>query len=213
MREAIIHIPHAEFEKVGLEEFVSLVREAGLRDITELVCQSDGCLVVITVDTPMAEEKLAMVEYLEWWERLTGRADDVVYLCKIAFPVFDEGVQPMHNSAVSSDEIQVNDDGLNVALVGSQENISQGISEYDDAGMTVLLQRIGDYGGPRNTLDTLTDRQREILQTAYELGYFDVPRSVSTADIADELDLDPSTVAEHLQRAERNLVANLLATA
>lgn len=210
MREAIIHIPHAEFEKVGLEEFVSLVREAGLRDITELVCQSDGCLVVITVDAPIAEEKLAIVDSLEWWERLTGRSDRVVYLCKITFPVFDQDIQPMHNSAISSDEIQVNDDGLHVALVGSQEDISQGISEYDDAGMTVLLQRIGDYGGPRNTLDALTDRQREILQTAYGLGYFDVPRSVSTADVADELDLDPSTVAEHLQRAERNLLETIL---
>ena len=212
MREATIHIPHAEFEKIGLEEFVTLAREAGLRDITELACESDGCLVVLTVSSPLAEDELATVDYLEWWERLPGDADRVVYLCKIGFPSFNEDVQPMHTSAVSSDEINVNEDGLDVALVGSQEDIAREIGEYDEAGMTVLLERITDYGGPRRSLDALTDRQLETLQTAFDLGYFDVPRSVSTADVADTLGLDPSTVSEHLQRAERNLLASLLAS-
>lgn len=212
MREAIIHVPHSEFEKVGLGEFVSLVREAGLRDITELACESDGCLVVITVEEPMDEEELPTVDHLEWWERLSAGDDKAVYLFKISFPGFDEDIQPMRTANVSTDDIRVNDSGIDVALVGSQEDIAREISEYGDAGMTVLLERIADYGGPRKTLDALTDRQREILQTAYELGYFDVPRSVSTADVAKKLHLDPSTVAEHIQRAERNLVANLLAT-
>lgn len=212
MREVIIHIPHAEFEKVGLGDLVSVFREAGLRDITELVCKSDGCLVVITVDAPVDEELLATMDCLEWWERLSGKSSGVDYLCKVMIPEGDEDIQLGYDSGISSDDIRVDDDGVDVAIVGSQDDITREIDEYGDAGTNVLLQRISDYGGPRNTLDALTERQREILETAYELGYFDVPRSVSTADIADEIALDPSTVAEHLQRAERNLVANLLAT-
>lgn len=212
MREAIIHIPHEEYEKVGLGELVSAFREAGLWDITELVCESDGCVVVITVDEPVDEVILSNSNYLEWWERLAGKSDRVVYLCKIMFPEFDEDVQLTHNPGISSDDISVDEQGMDVALVGSQEDIAREIGEYAEAGMNVLLQRIGDYNGPRSTLDALTERQREILETAYELGYFDVPRRVSTAEIADEIDLDPSTVAEHLQRAERNLVSNLLAS-
>ncbi len=160
----------------------------------------------------MDEEKLPTVDYLEWWERLSAGEEKAVYLFKVSFPRFEEDIQPMHTANVSTDDIQVNDNGIDVSLVGSQEDIAREIGEYGDAGMTVLLERIADYGGPRNTLDALTDRQREILQMAYELGYFDVPRRVSTADVAEKLHLDPSTVAEHLQRAERNLVASLLAT-
>jgi len=36
------------------------------------------------------------------------------------------------------------------------------------------------------------------------------PREASTAAVADELGLDPSTVAEHLQRAERSLTVHHL---
>jgi len=59
-------------------------------------------------------------------------------------------------------------------------------------------------------LDPLAERQREVLRTAYEMGHYDVPRGVSSADLAAELDVDASTVAEHLQRAERNLLTRQL---
>lgn len=213
MREAIVHIPHSEFAKVGLDEVVSLFREAGLRDITELVCEGDGGIVVLTVDEPVDEEKLeSMDEYLEWWERLSGESDNVDYLCKFSLNDIDEGVQLGGNPGVTSDGIRVDDDGVNMAMVGSQDDIAREIRDFGEVGISVLLQRISDYGGPRNTLDSLTERQRQIIQTAYELGYYEVPRSVSTADIAEELQLDASTVGEHLQRAERNMVTNLLAS-
>jgi len=39
---------------------------------------------------------------------------------------------------------------------------------------------------------------------------YEVPRGASTDDVAEAVGLDPSTVAEHLQRAERNLLGQLL---
>lgn len=210
MREATIHIPNAEFEKVGLGGFVSLLRDGGLRDVGELVCRSDGCLLVITVDDPVDEAALDALDRVEWWERIGDRSDAVVYLCKLRYSTDDGDARPMYNPEVSNDEIRVDGDGLDVTLVGSQDAIAREIGEYEAAGMTVLLERLGAYEGPRDTLAVLTNRQREVIETAHERGYFDVPRTVSTADLADELDLDPSTVSEHLQRAERNLVTALL---
>lgn len=212
MREAIIHIPHDEFEKVGLGDFVELFQRAGLKDITELVCEGDGGLVVITVETPVEEDQLAGMPHLEWWERLSSESGGVDYLCKFSLPDLGGSARLGHNQGISNDDIKVDDDGIDVAIIGSQEDIAAEIGDYDEAGMSVFLQRIGDYSGPRHTLDALTARQREILETAYDLGYFDVPRSASTIDVADELQLDSSTVSEHLQRAERNLVGSLLAT-
>jgi len=45
-----------------------------------------------------------------------------------------------------------------------------------------------------------------VLETAYDLGYFEVPRDTTADAIAQRLDLGRSTVTEHLQRAERKLV-------
>jgi len=49
-----------------------------------------------------------------------------------------------------------------------------------------------------------------VIETAYDQGYFEVPREASTADVADELGLDTSTVTEQPQRAGRNLISHHL---
>ncbi|QLH79620.1 helix-turn-helix domain-containing protein [Halosimplex rubrum] len=48
----------------------------------------------------------------------------------------------------------------------------------------------------------LTDRQREALEAAVAVGYYDVDRSGSVADVATALDCAPSTAGELLRRAE-----------
>lgn len=51
----------------------------------------------------------------------------------------------------------------------------------------------------------LADEQLTVLETAYNMGYFDVPREVSAKDVADRLDISQSTFSERLRTAERNL--------
>ena len=56
----------------------------------------------------------------------------------------------------------------------------------------------------------LTDRQREVLETAYETGYFDYPRRANAGDVADELGIAPSTFSEHLAAAQSRLLESVL---
>lgn len=56
----------------------------------------------------------------------------------------------------------------------------------------------------------LTDRQLEVLQTAYEMGYFDRPRESNATDVARALAIDPSTFGEHLAAAQSKLLQDLL---
>lgn len=72
------------------------------------------------------------------------------------------------------------------------------------------LNRLGNYEGGEQTLETLTDRQLEVLQTAYDLGFYDVPRGATIDEVATEIGIDEGTVSEHLQRAERNILSQQL---
>lgn len=56
----------------------------------------------------------------------------------------------------------------------------------------------------------LTDRQREVLETAYETGYFDYPRRANASDVADEIGIAPSTFSEHLAAAQSRLLETVL---
>lgn len=52
----------------------------------------------------------------------------------------------------------------------------------------------------------LTDRQLEVLETAYEVGFFDWPREQNGADVAAVLDVSPPTFHQHLRIGERKLM-------
>lgn len=56
----------------------------------------------------------------------------------------------------------------------------------------------------------LTDRQLEVLLTAYQQGYFERPKSANATEIADELGVSRSTFTEHLAAAQRKLFEDVL---
>ena len=56
----------------------------------------------------------------------------------------------------------------------------------------------------------LTPPQRETLTYAVEMGYYSLPRQISTQEIADEFDISDQAVSERLRRAIETLVTNTL---
>lgn len=77
-------------------------------------------------------------------------------------------------------------------------------SVFLDNGFEFDLERLSEPG--YEALDLLTDRQREALVAAREMGYFDIPRRASTADVAAELGITASSLSERLRRAQGHLV-------
>lgn len=56
----------------------------------------------------------------------------------------------------------------------------------------------------------LTERQREVLETAHRLGYFERPKGANAGEVADELDISRSTFTEHLAAAQTKLLDAIL---
>lgn len=57
--------------------------------------------------------------------------------------------------------------------------------------------------------DVLTDRQWEALERAYEGEYFERPRGRTQSELADEMDVSPSTFGQHLTTAVRKVFDEL----
>lgn len=62
----------------------------------------------------------------------------------------------------------------------------------------------------RDGLEMLTERQQEVLRTAYYAGYFDQPRESDGAAVADSLDITRSTFHQHRRSSIRRLLSTLL---
>jgi predicted DNA binding protein len=67
---------------------------------------------------------------------------------------------------------------------------------------------------PSNPFRSLSLRpeQRQVLELAAEMGYYETPRATTLDDLAAELDCPRSTVSYRLRRAEAEIVSGFLST-
>jgi predicted DNA binding protein len=102
------------------------------------------------------------------------------------------------------------DDGtIRVSLIGDQETLRRVLEAVSDF-VEINIERTGEYRSESHRLSSLlTDRQREILALATELGYYNVPRQATYEDIAEETGLSLATVGEHLQKIEAMILSQI----
>jgi predicted DNA binding protein len=115
-------------------------------------------------------------------------------------------------------DVHARDGDLHVTLhandvTGLRDLIADLSEEFGDVSVEYLVRSV-DTGEESELvpvdLRNLTDRQREVLETAHEMGYFEYPRRANAGEVAAALDIQTSTFAEHLAAAQGKLLDELL---
>ncbi|MDY7081765.1 MAG: bacterio-opsin activator domain-containing protein, partial [Halobacteria archaeon] len=86
--------------------------------------------------------------------------------------------------------------------------------ESELADIEVVAQRTTsgrkeDRGWRANAEDRLTEKQRGAMEAAYFAGYFERPRSSTGEEVAESLDVSPSTFRQHLRVGLRKTLSDL----
>lgn len=79
-----------------------------------------------------------------------------------------------------------------------------------DNNIPVEIQQVVRSGFTSTDQSDLTTKQREILLLAYEQGYFEVPRTVTVADLSKELGITPQAGSKRLRRGLQNIITDLI---
>jgi hypothetical protein len=103
-------------------------------------------------------------------------------------------------------------DRMKVEMIGKEDEIKKLVhyaNKWGDNSFKILGLTSIDAKG-ESLLSKLTTRQRQMLLTAYALGYYDVPRRISSDDLSRHVNIDKSTIVEHLRKAERKLLDGII---
>lgn len=99
---------------------------------------------------------------------------------------------------------------VRMTVVGDHDMVRDAIEEIPDS-LSVSVDQVGTYSPDRrDMLSMLTDRQLEVFQKAVKLGYYEIPRRTTHEKIAEHLTCAPSTVDEHLRKAESRVLRALV---
>jgi predicted DNA binding protein len=96
------------------------------------------------------------------------------------------------------------------SVFGPSGDVQAAVDGLDDSLGVTVTAVTGLEGTPGVVESPLSDRQRDAVETALELGYYEIPREASHEDVAAAVDCAPSTAAEHLRKAEAKLLRSML---
>lgn len=123
-----------------------------------------------------------------------------------------DSLEALASAEAIIEQIEVLTDGWRqTGWFASRDTFTE-FSEFWQQNAGFSLERLTRDGEPEPPGDGLTDRQREALRTAYERGYFDIPRRASLESVASELDISASSLSERLRRAQTQLIEETVAT-
>ena len=111
-----------------------------------------------------------------------------------------ENVWWVHPTRLDMNKFTVSIRGTTVAL----RQVRNAFKELIGNGFTVKLGAESLQGPEFKSI--LPQKQRLVLETAIEMGYYSRPRRCTQRDIAKVLDIKQATVSEHLQSAESKII-------
>jgi hypothetical protein len=214
MRRLILEVTEKELLKVGVEL-------PSLRKIKSL-----QLLYFLRQD----HEEFAAISQVEFKDPTTkvkeilvsGFLDEAQVLEKTkngAYIVFMRGGPTISSVLISAGidsgylfpPLEIGGGKVKFSFLGSEVQVKEFMEKIDAIGIRYRVVLLADANfSPTSPLSHLTERQREVLIAAYKLGYYDVPRKISSEELAKKLNLVDSTVVEHLRKAEHRLMANML---
>jgi predicted DNA binding protein len=147
-------------------------------------------------------------------EPLVDVGDDEVYRFE-RDPGSPCACEAVEAAGVPVSDVTVEGDTLLLSLhlpdVGALRTVVERLGDVSDhVGVRYLVRGEApaeDDVGLRD--DDLTDRQAEVVRTAYDMGYFEHPRDSNATEVASALDIEVSTFTEHLAVAQSKLLKGL----
>ncbi len=108
-------------------------------------------------------------------------------------------------------DMQGTEDGWQLRVLFSErESLATLTTRYAERGIRVEILRIHQLRLSPESEYGLTTAQYEVLQKAFDQGYFHVPRRCTMRDIAEDLNVSQQALSERMRRALQNLIGNSL---
>ena len=110
-----------------------------------------------------------------------------------------------------SDPCLVRDGKIKIGVVGEAKQLRAFTKYVENLKVNFTIVSLTDVKFPqRSPLENKTEKQRVVLTSAFENGYYDMPRKISSQQLAKKLGLRGSTLIEHRRKAERRLLSGIL---
>lgn len=187
-----------------------------LEAIRALKCDRDGFAIICRIrlrDKGMAIGDLMRGGSLRYIETLYEGEDgsQIVYIQGKLLDQRGRRKAPNFNLVTTGPPEFVDTDTMRITFVGNAADAQRFLHYAKERKLPYRILALASLKpSTESILSRLTEKQRRALLAAYGLGYYDVPRRISSEELGRRLNVDKSTLVEHLRKAEKRLLSAVL---
>ena len=106
---------------------------------------------------------------------------------------------------------EIREGKLELTYLGSPKEVSAVLRFLRKNGIHFKVRLISDAKfSATSPLNSLTDKQRKVILTAFNLGYYDIPRKIRSNELAARLGIGNPTFVMHRRKAKETPLRNLV---
>jgi DNA-binding MarR family transcriptional regulator len=213
MKRLAIEVPYERFWVRFFGRYADRVRvEEGVKCFK---CDSEGFALICTVrllgGVTLADLKRSgLIDGIETLYEGKDGSQTIFFFGH--YPPIREGRQSEPRVFQAEPPEFVDANRLKYVLVGEEKELQAFLHRAERGNLAPKILSLTQVGPKTDTImSSLTPRQRQVLVAAFGLGYYDIPKKVSSGAVAKLLKMDKSTLAEHLRKAERKMIKGVIA--
>jgi predicted DNA binding protein len=97
-----------------------------------------------------------------------------------------------------------------ISMMGEQKNLADFVEIMRNVGtIRKMAFRKAAYQ-KADILAVLTDKQREVMVTAFQNGYYDYPKKISSKQLCQKVNISKPTLLQHMRKAEGRILNELM---
>ncbi|WP_459194367.1 helix-turn-helix domain-containing protein [Halosimplex sp. J119] len=178
---------------------------------------TEDAMILFEIDgdpSPLADgtAEFTGVDRVEVADGPAGRSSEddtqvLVHVQRSAVPIFSCLASALESGGlVVRTPVVFRDGEIHARIVGDPAPLQRAFERQGD-DISVRIDGITSTpADAEQPTQSLSDRQREALDVAHELGYYDQPRRATHEDVAAALGCAAQTAGDHLRKAEAKLV-------
>ncbi|MFC4988423.1 bacterio-opsin activator domain-containing protein [Saliphagus infecundisoli] len=172
---------------------------------------TDHVMPYVWIDGPSVGEIESVLEdddSVEEFDRLADLEEERLYRMEWVDQI-DTLVQILveEDGAILSAQGNGDDWTLRI-LFPTRDALSRTHDYCEDQGLRMDIYTIYNVDDGRKGRFGLTDSQQDTLLSAFERGYYEIPRDTSMTELAEEMDVSHQALSERLRRGHEALVEN-----
>ena len=190
------------FEKIKSMEVLSFLRSGP--DETALICR-------VRFKNPATKIEEVFAGRFEEVQLLEQDRGSLVCFFKARRPHSRPGANVLDAGGYLSLPYEIDDGRLKVTFLGNAKEVRKFMRSIEKMGIRYKIISIMDARfRPDSPLSRLTEKQRRVILSALSLGYYDVPRRVSSEQLAKRLNIQEPTLVMHRRKAEGRLLKSIV---